>query len=137
MGGLLSSFRDCGWPAWLCLLIGFLGAGSGSLGLLLGALRKPLAARVFGAMTLVLGLLAVTTGFVGQSLGNAQTEAALSGDSVTPDQKALIRAEGTREASQCVPVGAGTAALPLLLGALGIGLGFASQKKATGTPPTT
>jgi hypothetical protein len=130
MNSILYSFRDCGWTAWLCLLIGLIGLACAGLGVALGAFRKRTAAQILGGMAVALGLTAAGMGVVGRTLAESKVESVLVGSSIDPSQKERIRAEGMREASVCVAVGAGTGALPFLLGVLALGLGLALQKPA-------
>src|SRR5277367_3865602 len=118
---MYNAFQECGWAAWLCLLIGFVGSGVGLAGLVLLATKVRGVAAVAGGVAIALGVLAVGAGFFGQHTGLAMTEAALSGDSVDPAQKERIRAVGTAEAGQCVKVGAATGALPFVMGAVAVG----------------
>jgi hypothetical protein len=70
----------------------------------------------------------VGTGFLAQHTGLARTEEAIAGAAIDPSQKARIRAVGTVEAGRCVTVGAGTGALPFLLGTVAVALGLALRK---------
>jgi hypothetical protein len=132
MHSAYESFRDCGWAAWLCLLIGLAGAAAGVLGVALFAGKVRGAARVFGILALAAGVLSLGTGLVGRETGLSRTRAAVSGESIDPSQRARILALGAEEANQCIAVGAATGALPFILGALAVGLGLALQKEAAG-----
>jgi|HubBroStandDraft_2_1064218.scaffolds.fasta_scaffold1442555_1 hypothetical protein len=129
---MYNAFRECGWAAWLCLLIGFVGIGVGIAGLVLLATKARKAATVAGVVALALGFLAMGAGLLGRQSGLAVMEAAISGTSVDPSQKERIRALGTAEAAQCVNVGAATGALPFLMGAVAVGLGLALRKPSVG-----
>jgi hypothetical protein len=126
---MYNAFRECGWAAWLCLLIGFAGSGVGLVGVVLLAAKQRGAAMGAGVIAVALGALAMGAGVVGQQSGLSRMEAALSGTSIDPSQKERIRAVGTLEASRCISVGAGTGALPFLLGAVAVGLGLALRKQ--------
>ncbi len=127
---MYNALRECGWAAWLCLLIGFAGAGVGIVGVILLATKARGAAMGAGVVALALGVLAVGTGIFGQQSGLARMESAISGTSIDPSQKERIRAVGTVEAAQCVSVGVATGALPFLMGAIAVGLGLALRKPA-------
>jgi hypothetical protein len=127
------AFHDCGWAAWLCLLIGLLGTCVGVLGVALLATNRRSAAQAVGAFAIGVGILSFGAGVLGRVTGMRNVEAALSSGTIEPSLAAEIRAEGTHEAGQCVTVGAGCGALPVLLGALAAGIGLALQKE----PPTS
>ena len=128
MHAILRSFNDCGWPAYLCVLIGVIGLLLGGVGSLLGALESGTGARVLGALAVGLGLLAGCTGLVGKIHGESVVAEVTEGNNISPDQRERIRAEGMMEAAQCVSIGLGTAALPLLLGVVAVALGMSVQK---------
>ena len=127
MHSVLRSFNDCGWPAFLCVLIGAVGLILGGVGALLGALKSHTSARVLGGMAVVLGLLAGCTGLVGKVRGESVVAEVTAGNNISPDQRERIRAEGMKEAAQCVTIGLGTAALPVVLGVLAVALGMGLQ----------
>lgn len=130
MHAAVDAILDCGWAAWLCVLIGLVGAGAGVAGLVLVRTRARAAARVVGVVAIVLGILALVTGVAGQRLALWKIAAATSSEFLDPAQARRVRAEGAREAGQCVVVGVATGALPFVLGAVAVGIGFAAAKKA-------
>ena len=109
---MLVAIRDCGWPAYLCILIGLVGALVGLLGVVLAATKRAGAARLLGGVAIAIGLGTVGAGFVGRAMGERATESVL--EEVPAESKDIIRAEGHKEAGQCVNVGGYAAALPLL-----------------------
>lgn len=129
MISILHSLRDCGWAAWLCVLIGLAGTLAGLVGVVLGAFRKRGPASFLGVVAIALGLLAVGTGMGGRVLAESKVESVLVGAAINPSMKERIRAEGMAEASQCVVIGGFTGALPFLLGAVAMAIGLALQKK--------
>jgi hypothetical protein len=129
---MYNAFRECGWAAWLCLLIGFAGIGVGLVGVILLATKARGAATGAGVAAIALGVLAVGTGLFGQHTGIARMEAAISGTAIDPSQKERIRAVGNAEAGQCVAVGAATGALPFVMGAIAVALGLSLRKPPAG-----
>jgi hypothetical protein len=123
------TFQECGWTAWLCLLIGLVGVGAGLLGFVLLGAKVRVGAWIAGGAAIVLGVTAVGAGLLGQQLGLRATESAVAGESVDASQKARILAVGAEEAAQCVKVGAAAGALPLVMGALAVGIGLALRQK--------
>jgi hypothetical protein len=119
------AFKECGWAAWLCVLIAMPALAAGVVGL---ALRgRHVAGRVLGILAIALGVTTIAVGFAGRELGIATTEAALSGAGIDPAQKARIREVGRAEAGQCVAVGGAMGALPFVLGVIALALGMASR----------
>jgi hypothetical protein len=131
MHSVWMAFRECGWPSWLCLLMGLAGLAAGFVGLVLLATKLRGAAWIAGGIAVFLGLSTVGVGVVGRQVGLAKVEAIL-GDpdlGIDPSQLERIRAAGYQEASQCVSVGAGAGALPFVMGAFAVGIGLALRKK--------
>jgi hypothetical protein len=128
-----AAFRDCGWASWLCLLIGFAGTGAGIVGVgLLACVAWRRGASAIGVVALALGVLALGSGLLGRQTGLGNTEAALASAGIDPSQMMRIRAEGAREANQCVFIGAGTGAVPFVLGAITVGIGLALRRESNG-----
>ena len=96
---------------------------------MIAATRARGAAKTLGAVAAGVGVLAMMTGLLGRQSGLGRMEEALAGDSIDPSQKVLIRKVGTEEANQCLAVGAGTGALPLVLGLMAVGLGISARRK--------
>ncbi len=128
MQGALVSFRECGWPGWLCLFFGMAGLGLGSLGAVLALMKLRTAANVSGGIAMALGVLAVVTGIIGRIHGENVVNGVL--DSVDPGQRDLILAQGMKEAAQCVRVGVGTSILPFVLGAVAVVIGMSVKRPA-------
>ncbi|HEY4118379.1 MAG TPA: hypothetical protein VGM56_11005, partial [Byssovorax sp.] len=99
-----NAFRDCGWASFICVFIGLVGLVTGLVGVALLAASKRRAASMVGLVAVALGVLSVGAGVVGRQTGLARTEAAVSGASVDPAQKARILAVGGEEANQCLKV---------------------------------
>jgi hypothetical protein len=127
-----AAFRDCGSASWLCLLLGLAGTGAGILGVVLLASSGRRVSAIVGGVAVALGALALGSGVIGRQAGLGNTEEALAAVSADPSMVTRIRAEGRREANQCVVVGAGAGALPFLLGAITLGIGFALKNDANG-----
>ncbi len=123
----MESFRECGWPAFLSLGLGILATLVGVVALSM-ALLKPRASLVVGVFALASALGAPGAGVLGMVLGRQQTDAALAGPAISPDQKELIRVEGYREAGLCVPVGASLGVLPMVMAGLAIAVAVVKQK---------
>ena len=131
MQGAWAAFRDCGWASWLCLLIGLAGTCAAIVGVALLASNGRRGSALVGAVAIALAALSLGSGVVGRQAGLGNMEQALAAVN-DPSMVMRIRAEGTKEANQCVFVGASTGALPFLLGAITLGIGFALKRDASG-----
>ncbi len=126
-------FKDCGWPAWICVLLAAGGLTGGFVGLVFLATRARSVAWIPGAIALVLGGSAVGMGLVGQQWGLSRMEEALTSakGQIDPSQEQRIREQGGIEAGHCVNVGVGAGALPFLMGGLAVAIGLTLRKKAS------
>lgn len=126
-------FKDCGWAAWLCVLLGFAGIAAGFVGLVFLLTRARSVAFIPGAIGLLLGGGAIGMGLVGQQWGLSRMEAALTSarGEIDPSQEQRIREQGSLEAGHCLTVGFGTGALPFVMGGLAVAIGLVVRKKAS------
>src|SRR5262249_8531594 len=119
MCALSQALCDCGMPFWWMALTLLLAAPVGLAALILLFAGKTTGARITSGAVAALGLLIVTLGLLGRTMGRTVVDRALSGDSVSPEQRERIRGEGYREADRCVSVGL---AMGLPTGVAGAGL---------------
>ncbi|MBK9266043.1 MAG: hypothetical protein IPM54_40445 [Polyangiaceae bacterium] len=124
----MESFRECGWPAFAALAAGILATLVAITALAL-AVAKPRGSILLGVLALAMSLGAPGVGFAGMIWGRQQTDAALSGPSISPEFKQKIREAGYDEAGQCVPVGASIGVLPFVVAGIAIAVGFAQKGK--------
>jgi hypothetical protein len=129
MHSVYQSVQMCGSAAWLSVLLGLAGTIMGliGVGMLAGESRR--SAPRLGVIAIVLGLVAVGAGLVEQQMARSIMQAALASPTLDPSQKGLVIGRGTLGASRCVTVGAVSATLPFVLGALAVGLGIALRRK--------
>jgi hypothetical protein len=123
MADVWYAFQSCGWPAWLCLLFGILGAALGMGAIVVAALGIPWA-RTAGMVCLIVAMLPVLVGVLGRQQGRAIVENALANGAVDPAYEESIRQQGYEEADSCVVVGGTCTGLPLVLGIAALGLAF-------------
>lgn len=131
MHSVLEAFKACGWAAWLALLAGTAGIGTGLVGAAMLATKARGFAWIPGAVAVLLGLGAVSVGLLGRSMGLARVDEALGypGVEIDATQREMIRRVGTEEANQCVTIGASLGALPFVIGAAAVGIGLALRNK--------
>jgi hypothetical protein len=134
MTSVWESFRDCGSPAFLVAFlagVGILASGAG-LGVILGARERRLRIAM-AVVVLTIGLAAVGAGVVGKMIGRARTEQAIAmmggSSAIGPTMRAQILEEGYYESEQCVSVGLGGGAIPLISGALLLAFAVFVKKK--------
>lgn len=128
-GREMESFRECGWSAFGSLGIGILATLVG-VAALAAALIKPRIGMITGILALVMALGAPGVGILGMFWGRRQTDAAIAGPWIAPEQKERIRQVGYAEAAQCVPVGATLGVLPIVMASIAIAVGAAKSKNA-------
>jgi hypothetical protein len=121
------AFRDCGWAAWLCLLIALPAVTAALIGLVLLVTKARGGAWVASSLAVTLGLCALATGFFGRQNDIAKFMGATSSVNLDPALRDRIRAEGLKEANQCIKIGGVTGGLPLALGAIAIAIGLATR----------
>lgn len=129
MSDAFEAFKECGSGAWLCLLLGVMGAAAGITGAVLLATTTLRAARIAGSIAIAFGVLSLGAGLLARQMGLTLVEGAVAGESIDPAQKARILAVGRAEANQCIKIGAATGALPFVLGALAVGVGLGLRKE--------
>lgn len=110
-------FMECGWPAWLVLLLGLIALGLALVALVL-ALLATKHARLLSVLAVAAALLPAGAGALGTLWGQHQVDAVLT--AVDPAQRERIREVGYREAAQCTTLGAEGASLPLALAVAGL-----------------
>lgn len=109
-------FSNCGFMAWLDLLVMLLALTVAIAAGLVGILsRSKGAAMGLALAALVLSVCVGGVGVLGTMRGRAVTEEAISGESIDPTQKAMIKEEGYKESADCTTIGLGAMVLPLLL----------------------
>lgn len=128
----MESFRECGWPSFAALGVGSLALVAGIVALAL-ALIKPRTGFIVGIVALAIAFGPAGVGFMGMLLGRQVTDNALSGESVSPEQKERIREVGYAEASQCVNVGATIGIVPMIMAGIAIAVGAVRVKGETQT----
>jgi hypothetical protein len=115
----LPGFCDCGWAAFVILLLTALGVLLSVVALVLGALRKGWTAAGVAIAVVCLGLFDGAMGVGGMLHGRSNVEQAVSVASslgMDPSRKQLIMEQGYSEARSCVTVGAQSGALLVVLG---------------------
>lgn len=105
-------FVECGWAAWLVLLLTLAALTLSIVALVLGIVRAR-AARLVSVLAVAAALLPAGTGALGTFWGRHQVDYALAG--AHPDQRETIREQGYAEAAQCTKLGMGGAVAPLAL----------------------
>ena len=131
MLGVLEAFKGCGWAAWLALLAGTVGIGSGLVGAAMLSMKARGFAWIPGAVAVLLGFSAISVGLLGRAIGLARVKEVLSypGVEIDATQREMIWRVGTEEANRCVTVGASLGALPIVIGAAAVGIGLALRNK--------
>ncbi len=131
MSSAFEVFKDCGWPAWICVLLGAAGLTAGFVGLVFLLTRARSVAWIPGAIALLLGGGALSMGVVGRQWGLSRMEEALTSarGEIDPSQEQRIREQGTIEAGHCVSVGFGAGSLPFVMGGLAVAIGLVLRKK--------
>jgi hypothetical protein len=125
----MDAIRDCGWAGLFMLLLTGVGTLLGVVGAVLGFVRRTTGAKIVGGIVLAIGLADVALGPAGQAAERAQIDSATSGESVSPAQRDRIRKVGYEEAGRCIEAGFETCVLPILFGALSLGLGISRAKR--------
>ncbi len=115
---MANHFMQCGWPAWAVLALAAVGAMLGVVSMVLAiARRRGLAFAASGA-TLALALIVLAGGAAGRAMGRSMTDEVLA--LVDTAHREEIRAAGYGEAESCVAVAYPGAAVPGLLGVVGL-----------------
>lgn len=118
----METFRECGWPAFAVLGLGILSVLLAMVALGV-ALARPRVGLVLGGVALAVSCSVPGMGVGGTMMGRSTVDAAVSGASISPDQRERIRAQGYQEASQCTSLGVGFGALPGVLSLAALALG--------------
>jgi hypothetical protein len=115
----LEAVRECGWPAFVVLLVAAIGSVLAlvTLSLAIARLRWALALAGFAACV---ALSAIALGVVGSAVAERQVDRALAIAGLDASQLARIRAQGYAEAEQCTKIGVASGALPLTLSLIGM-----------------
>jgi hypothetical protein len=130
MSQIWSTFRDCGFIAWLILLAGALGLAVGGVAVILALVAKGKVGLYAGLGSIVIAVGCLGLGAAGMFTGQSRTDGAISGESIDPSMKERIREEGYRESRQCVSVGGVNAAVPLLAGVVAVIIAM-SRRRST------
>jgi len=126
----LEMLRDGGPGAFAALFFSVLGAAIGIAAVIALLAKARSAARVLGALALLVTAGAASFGVVGMQAGIRKADRALAG---VTDQDALrerVRVEGFVEAQCAAKIGFGGALLPFVLGAIASVVGAALPSKA-------
>jgi hypothetical protein len=126
----VETFKECGWPGWIILLLGLVSLGVSLLALVLILLKKPTGGVIAGALAALLGLSSIGMGPVGTMLGQQVTDQVLAGESIDPSMRERIRLQGYEEARGCITVGVSLGAVPVLASAAMLLFGILSSRKA-------
>lgn len=126
----LDAFRDCGAFAFLCLLIAAAGMTAAFVGVVLLLTKARRAAWIPGIIAVLAGFGAIGAGVLGRQLGMARVEAAVATPGLEERDIRMLRAEGEKEANQCVKIGFATGSLPFLLGGVAVAVGLVVRKKS-------
>ena len=125
----LQAFRECGWPAFLVLILAGVGVllALVTLGLAVARQRWALA---LGGLASCVAIAAMAAGALGSALGERQVERALALAGLDAEQSAHIRAQGYAEAEQCTKLGLASGAVPLALSLTGLLLAALRRHRA-------
>jgi hypothetical protein len=125
----MEMFLECGWSAWVTLLLGLVSLVVTGVALGLALMRNRFALAL-SFLALAIALSPAAAGVAGTYMGRNMVERALVG--VTPEQRERILAVGYAEAAQCTRLGLGFGALPMALGFAGIGVALVRRKTRSG-----
>lgn len=115
----MQSIAECGWSAWLVILVAIVAIPISATALIL-AINKKRTAAIMAGFAISVGMAPFACGSIGEQLGRSRVDAALEGGAIDPGRQAEIREEGYAEARQCRKIGLGGTALPAGLAALGL-----------------
>ena len=124
---MIEAVRECGWPAYLCLLLGGFASLSAVAALvMLGSKDRRRAWQVVLAALLGFGV-----GSLGVQLGRKAVEEALktAPSHIDAEMAKELRAKGYAEAAQCQVIAEKTSSVPLFLGLLALGVGLLIRKQ--------
>ncbi|MEZ4222416.1 MAG: hypothetical protein R3B13_15870 [Polyangiaceae bacterium] len=119
----MTTFLECGWAAWVVVLVAVVGVAAGLTGLGL-ALFRPKWGLGVGVLALGIALTIPATGVIGTTLGRSKVDEVLTSGAIDPAMKERIRAVGYAEAKSCTTLGLTFGALPGLLSVIAVGLAF-------------
>jgi hypothetical protein len=121
MASFWLSFRDCGSTSYIIVMltmVALMDAVASAI-VVFGSKARQLGIML-SAITVCLGVGIIGVGEYGQISGRARTDEALQSMSgstaINPSMRDEIRTEGYKESAQCVSIGIGASALPLIFG---------------------
>lgn len=123
---IVNAIHECGWSAYLSILLGALGSLGALSGLALLGSSQRKSAWALGGAALLFGILSLGAGLAGASMGRSATDSALV--AVEASMRDRLREVGYAEAMQCNAIAGRTSALPIVVGLLVLGIGLAVRK---------
>ena len=123
----MNSFMECGWAAWIVLLLAIVAVAGGVVAIGL-AILKPKWGLAIGLLAVGLAVLVPAAGVLGTLQGRNVVDGAISGHSVDPSMHEKIRTAGYAEAATCTSLGLTFGALPGLLSVAAIGVAAVRRK---------
>jgi hypothetical protein len=136
MASVWSSFRDCGWASFVILfltVVALMNAVAAAVAVF-GSKNRSLAVAL-SATTVCLGVAIFGIGEYGKLRGESTVDRVLAelvaSGTMEASRSKEIRDEGYLEAAQCVSVGIGGSALPLIFGLALITAAVMKKKEPT------
>ena len=126
-----AAFQECGAAAWAVLFSAMLTAMIGLVAVGV-AISGSKAGRVVAFVAFAFALLPAGCGVAGTSIGRSKVEGALAGESIEPDLKVRIRAQGYAEAAQCTSIGGVCGAPGILLSLAAIAVALTRRRQPQG-----
>ena len=124
---MAQTFMECGWAAYLILLLTIVSLVGALIAIGLAFFTRkwglPIALVAF-----CLTLTVPAAGVIGTSYGKSVVDGAVSGNSIDPTKREMIRKVGYEEAGTCTTLGLGLGALPGLLSLAGLGIAILRRK---------
>ena len=129
---MIEAVRECGWPAYLCLLLGGFASLSAVAALVMLGSRDRRRAWQVALAPVLAALLGFGVGSLGVQLGRKAVEEALktAPSHIDAEMAKELRAKGYAEAAQCQVIAEKTSSVPLFLGLLALGVGLLIRKQA-------
>jgi hypothetical protein len=124
---MLMMFRECGWPAWLTLLLTMVALSFGFVAVLV-AFSRSRAKTAIAVVALVVAAFPAAAGVFGTMFGRAKVDEVVSMGGIDPAMAERIRQVGYGVAGQCVSFGFGGSALPMLVAIAAITLALARAR---------
>ncbi len=110
----MGAITECGWPAWVVILVAIVAIPISATALALAVNRKRTAA-IMAALSLSFGFAPYACGTIGEQISRARVDGVVDGGAIDPGKVDVLRAAGYGEAAQCRKVGLGGSAIPGLL----------------------